>query len=1283
MVTGAKKQPGGALLPYLATVHAAWLAADPARSWQQLEGTLVFADVSGFTPLTERLAQRGKVGAEELTDILNRVFRDLLAVATSFGGDCLKFGGDALLLLFAGEDHARRACAAAAGMRGALRPYHRLRTEAGAASLDMSIGVHSGSCLLFLAGSSHRELIVAGPAVTAALAMESAAESGQILVSASTAACLHPGELGQQLERGTLLRRAPQAALLSTGSTGVPEHFDATPGIPVGVAPCLAGAAQEGEHRLATIAFVQFGDTDGMVARSGPAALAARLDDLMGHVQEACAQHGVAFLATDADKGAGKVILAAGTPSASADDEDRMLHALRTVLDRAGGLPLRAGVNRGRVFSVDLGSPDRRCFTVMGDAVNLAARIMGRAGLGELLCAGDVMDRVRTDFERVELEPFAVKGKTELVHAQVIGESRGHLRVEREGELPLVGRRQEMAIIREALAGAHQGEGRIVELVGEPGIGKSRLMAAVKALPHGLPVFPVEAGRYSLATPYYAMRRSLRQLIGAAPGATVDEVEASLQRTVRSVAPGLLPWIPLIGIPLGLDLPDTPESARLDASFRRAKLQAAVAELIEHLLPEPALLTIEDAHWLDAATSELFSRLMAGMDRLPWVILITRRPDPGGLEVADGPQLTRLRLAPLPDDAASSLASAVAHGTALPPGMLDELVQRSGGNPLFLQELVTAALAGPMTELPDSIEAVLAATIDTLAPADRSTLRQAAVLGSKFPIEVFAHMLGVTAATLLDQLRDLQHFLQRDTTGMVRFRHVLIRDVAYEGLPFRTRRELHGRAGAILEEGAGDHPEEVAELLAIHFHEARRYGESWRYSCVAGERAQRSAAPIEAAGFYRRALEAVRHLPSVGAADRAAIAERLGDASELSGRYPQATEAYRQARVLARGEPLQLATLCRKVGYLRDREGRYTQALQWFRRGLRELDQASAGSEGDRRRARLMTAFGSTRLRQGKHHEAIPLLEDAARLARSSGEQDALAHAYQLLDLAHIELGRFDQLETRQTALAVYEELGDALGQSNVLNQMGIVAYWQGRWDEAVSLYERSAEAGRRSGALVEIALVTNNIAEIRSDQGRIAEAEALLGEALAIWRGAGRRLAVGWAISNLGRAAARDGRLDEAAELLDEGRMILKEIGAEALLLETEAREAERLVLAGDPAPALELIERLEPAASRLGGTAYVVALLERLSGCALCQAGELRQGWARLGLSLLRSRESGAQYEAALSLHALARAGQLLGAGTSADMAVEAQAILDRLGVVQVPDIPLPPVNGRPGGR
>ena len=146
----------GALVPYLPAVQARWLVEDPLPRHRTMPGTLVFADVSGFTPLTEKLAARGKVGAEELTEILNEVDDRLLSVAEAHGGDLLKFGGDALLLLFEGDGHERRGAAAAHGMQVALRPFRRLRTGGGPASLRMSVGVSSGDVVLFHVGGSSR-----------------------------------------------------------------------------------------------------------------------------------------------------------------------------------------------------------------------------------------------------------------------------------------------------------------------------------------------------------------------------------------------------------------------------------------------------------------------------------------------------------------------------------------------------------------------------------------------------------------------------------------------------------------------------------------------------------------------------------------------------------------------------------------------------------------------------------------------------------------------------------------------------------------------------------------------------------------------------------------------------------------------------------------------------------------------------------------------------------------------------------------------------------------------
>jgi class 3 adenylate cyclase/tetratricopeptide (TPR) repeat protein len=1264
------------LLAYLPAVHANWLATEPTRLWREIDGSLVFADVSGFTPLTERLARRGKVGAEDLTDALNGVFCELLAVAGGFGGDCLKFGGDALLLLFGGDGHARRAAAAAFGMLVALRPFRRLRTEAGVARLDMSVGVHTGKVHLFLAGSAHRELVAAGPGVTRALEMEAAANAGQILLSPEAAAQLDERDLGEALGPGRLLIRRPAAPPPPTMSQPTTLTLDARRGIPGTLIDHLAVGRQEGEHRLAAIGFLQFGHSDQLVVEAGAEALAGALDSLIGHIQSVCLDHDVTFLATDVDKNAGKVILATGTPVASSDDGDRLLRALHQIVEGPQVLPVRAGANQGRIFSVDVGSSERRCFTVMGDAVNLTARVMGKAEWGGLLATSELLGRVQTRFHVTALEPFLVKGKSEPVSAQKVGAPQG-VRDASGADLPLIGRKRELAVLREALASAHEGEGRIVELIGEAGLGKSRLVRELVGLPHWLPLVTFEAGKYSRATPYFALQRAFRRVVGAPPDGQPKEVEDALRRCVEWMAPNLAPWLPLIGVPLGLDLDQTPETARLDPTHRRATLQNVVIELLDGLLPGPILLVIQDSHWLDDASAELTRQLAAGIGRRPWAIVITRRDVPEGLHLDDSPVLRRLELAPLAGTAAASLASAVAGEAAIPPYLLEQMVERSGGNPLFLQELVAAASTGAITELPDSVDAVMAASIDTLGPEDRMLLRRAAVLGSRFQPGQLAGLLGVPTSGLAEHLRRLEHFLFQDETGTLRFRHGLIRDVAYEGLPFRTRRELHGRAAALIEATAGAHPETMSELLALHWHQARRYDASWRYSRLAGERAQRNAAPVEAAAFFSDALEAGRQLTDISPADLSDVAERLGDVYELGGRYNEATVAYRQARRLAREDRLRLANLYRKDGWVREREGRLAQGLRYYRRAFSELDQAPEGVESDRLRASVTTACGAFRLRQGRHQQAIPLLEEAAARAEATGDQLVLADAYRLLDWAHIELGTFDRDTYREQSLAIYEELEDQVGQSKVLNNMGIAAYYQGRWDDSVTYYERSSEAASRAGDLLFRALVFNNIAEIRSDQGHLQEAEDLLNSALNIWRGARRTLLIGLATSNMGRVAARFGRLDEAANRLRTAREIFQTAGASSMLLEADARDAERLVFAAEPEAALEMAADVRARTERFGGMPYVLAMLDRLSGYAACQQGDPKGGYARLEASLDRARGARVDYEIALTLEAMTRVGPLVDATGIDVIASEAEEIFHRLGVVSTLTVPLSPAR------
>ena len=226
----------------------------------------------------------------------------------------------------------------------------------------------------------------------------------------------------------------------SSRSRTVSPDVDIAQGIPVGLRDTLLARHQEPEHRRVTVAFLHFDGTDELVERAGSAVAAEQLDELVRNVQAAVDRNDVTFLATDVDHDGGKIILTAGAPSTSGDDEHRMLLCVREIMDAGNRLPIRIGVNRGAVFVGEIGPHYRRTFTVMGDAVNLAARLMAKAAPGQIVVSPDVLSRSRTSFATEELEPFMVKGKAKPVRAFLLGEVIGDQYVDPSDEIPFVGR---------------------------------------------------------------------------------------------------------------------------------------------------------------------------------------------------------------------------------------------------------------------------------------------------------------------------------------------------------------------------------------------------------------------------------------------------------------------------------------------------------------------------------------------------------------------------------------------------------------------------------------------------------------------------------------------------------------------------------------------------------------------------------------------------------------------------------------------------------------------------
>ncbi|MGH2465413.1 MAG: AAA family ATPase, partial [Candidatus Limnocylindrales bacterium] len=630
------------VLPYVPRLAVGWLAEEPDRRHRRVDGSLLFADISGFTRLSERLAAGGRSGAEEVTLIVGRVMTALVDEIEERGGDVLLFAGDALVVLFEGNQTQARAVRTAAAIRQWFAQAGSVPTTVGRVLLRVSIGIASGPVDLVLAGDVQRAVFVTGPTTSSMVLMERAAEAGEILVDGSTAIALDRAWLGDAKGPGILVRRTEP---IDWQPTEVPPgpSVDLLPLIPIPLRPFVAAAAGarqlEGEHRVAAVAFVLAGGLDARFSADGPsnrtagsAVAGAAADDLHEFTNVACVaavRNGVTVLGTDVTHDGVTLFMVAGAPFASGEDEERMLRTLREILTSpvAGRLRLRAGVNCGPVFAGDLGAPRRRTYTTMGDTTNLAARLAARATPGELLASAEVLANSGTEFASHPMAPFTPKGKRASITPYAVTDPIRRQVAQSTGHLPLAGRVGELGILRDALAAASNGAGGLVDVVGDPGAGKSRLVQELTA-DEALTRLVVACTPADAATPYGALRPALRELAGIAANADAGVAGHRLADFISSTTPGLGTLLPLIAIPFGASVPSTPEVDGISPRFRRDRLDTAVGELLAARLDPPAILVLEDAQWADEATLALVDSLLDLPAARHWLICVLRRPGP-------------------------------------------------------------------------------------------------------------------------------------------------------------------------------------------------------------------------------------------------------------------------------------------------------------------------------------------------------------------------------------------------------------------------------------------------------------------------------------------------------------------------------------------------------------------------------------------------------------------------------------------------------------------------------
>ncbi len=1258
-------------------------------------GAALFADISGFTLLTAALTRAlgPRLGAEELTHQLNQVYDALIAEVECYGGSVIGFAGDAITCWFTGDAAVAslRATACALAMQQAMQQFKLVSLPGGeTVALAMKASIASGPARRFLVGNPDIQYIdaLAGETLERMAAAEHLANRGEVLVDQQTVTALgdvvQVGEWRKAegddaafavVER--LYRALEQCQIPPAPAPLIVEPSLLRPWLlPEVYEGFTAGVGESLELRRGVVSlFLRFQGID----YDHDEQAGEKLDCYIRWVQEVIRRYDGALLQLIiGDKGS-YLYAAFGAPTAHENDPQRAvsaaldLLALPPELDFAG--PLQIGVGQGTMRTGAYGSVTRRTYGVIGDAVNLSARLMQNADPGTVLVAQALQEALRQTFEWESLPDIYVKGKDEPVPVA---------RPRRKKQAPgravlysgqLVGREVELRRLIQAIQPVFMRRfAGVVYVHGEPGVGKTRLIYELQQQAQAqsplawftCPAEPIL--RQSLNPFRYFLRQYFRQNsdnteevnkinFNTALNALIErlrmetdasgfqDVIAELERT-RSMLGALvdLHWEGSLY-----------EQLEPELRFRNTLLAFRTLVLAESQL-QPVILHVEDVHWLDPDSQELLVTLTRNVRDAPFAVILSGRyrddGSPFTLELdADLPCAT-LDLNTLSREGTRALAEQVLAGP-ISDALANFLSLKAEGNPLFVEQLTLDLreralvrranhawdiVSQDVEAVPATINAVLIARLDRLAAQVKAVVQTAAVLGREFEILILSRMLRDDA--------NLTRKVQRAEGEMIWsalnqmhyiFRHTMMRDAAYDMQLQARLQSLHALAAEVMEQiYAGELASHYADL-AYHYGKADKRAQAFRYARLAGEEAAARFANQEAIQHFLQALQHALYLPlGQTHAERQSIYASLGELMVTTGQYEAAQEHLTYSLALAQesNDREGQARVYRWLAHLFELRGDYQLALDWVQRGTAVLSRRDTIIA-----AELALVAGMIYTRQGEYEEALSQCEIALDSARQRNELATLARAYNLLGhIARLRGQTSTAIEHFQRAYELHEQTANLHGQATMHNQIANAYFDLSQWREADARYREARTIFERIGDIYLCAVADNNLGEIALYQGRLDEARNYYQRAVdAMHQIGGSAYILGVLHMNLGHAFIRRGEIAPAIAELQRGRTYFDQAQVRDFLPELHRHLAEAALQANDTLAAESDAQQALTLAQELemrGEEGYALCVLGQISTAQ----GDYALAAMHLQQSLAIRIETGDVYESARTQLALA---------------------------------------------
>ena len=1203
---------------------------------ERFSAALLFADVSGFTKLTERLAAQGPAGTEHLTQILNLYFGRIIDIVDHWGGDVVKFAGDALIALWPAHDGTTDAAsfATSSATACALELQRELNNYSVGDDLRLamkvSIGAGTVSCS-HLGGVYERwEFLLAGPPLEQVGIANGLASPGDVVVSAAAMQFIRDDITADPLAEGAFRVSGSLASAVARTNA-----VDAQPVAAAVLRRYIPGAIRTrldanqtdwlGEQRRLSVIFMNLptfnAQTPVEVADRAMKAMQMALYRFEGSINK---------ISVD-DKGASLIAVLGLPPLGHVDDPERAVRAataMRQSLTVAGH-ECAIGITTGVAFCGSIGNARRREYTVMGNIVNLAARLMQAAkspGHEGLLCDEPTWAAAhrRLDFEA--LAPIQVKGRTAPVAIFRPVEGDVAMRKnEANYEAPPIGRDAEITLLTDRLDGIRDGgAGGCVLIKAERGMGKARTLHEVarQARTRGLPVLVGAGDTIDHHTPYRAWRSVFEGHFHAA--LAVPDLAARRYGVLSALPddPRVLRSAPLLEPVLGLGWEDNDDTRSLAGSGRAERTRELLAAILGNAAAEhPLVVILHDVQWIDSASAALLTRL-AGQSA-PLLVVASFTPEAGrdtpwlaDLERAGSMKL--LELAPLADDAIVQVACWQLGVKSLPDFAARLIIERAEGAPLYAEEIALALRDDGLlkfdgdsavwiggsdlsaVKLPDTVEGLITARIDRLAPDEQLTIKVASVIGSQFgsatvsaihPVQgdqpaVDGHCHAFDQALLTARIHDA------DGGGsQYRFRSDLLLRVIYNMMLFSQRRELHETLAEKYEREGLSSSAGMAATMAFHWHRAAEdrtphptcAQKAVNYYRQSGRIAAAAAAGREAEKAFRNALELLAQCPDGPEKTGVQIELQLGLGAMLMAAHGWADsnvgEVFASARALclSSGRSDLLFRTVRGQWQVAVGEAEYERA----RSLAADMFDIATRAEDVALKSEALRALGTTNFWSGRFADAREQLRNALELhppakgTEVSLVQDTEVAARGILAWANAYAG--DHEGARQEAARA-----TALADAGLPPFTRAFAYGAAMW---TALYLNDPLAARTAAAIARDLSLERGF-DYLAAAGHVVHgwARAACGDAdgaqetaaaISAWRGAGRSIGVPIFLLVQARAELVTGDVEAARKTLDDP-MLISRLDRELWLQAHAARlrfEVER-ALGNNDAAAIALAE-------------------------------------------------------------------------------------------------------------